>query len=146
MTLHDPGDRTAIQTRIRGLRPDSARQWGTMSVSQMLWHVNQAMEMALGRVMFPPERSPLPKPLMKFIVINLPWPKGAPTFRGLVAESPSYDFEAERSRCVRLVEQIAQTSLDTEWAPSPLLGRMTGHEVTRLQAKHLNHHLRQFGV
>jgi hypothetical protein len=39
------------------LRPDSPRRWGRMSVGQML----------------------CPRPLMKFIVINLPWPKGAPT-------------------------------------------------------------------
>jgi Protein of unknown function (DUF1569) len=146
MTLHDPGDRTGLQERIRRLRPDTERKWGRMSAAQMLWHVNQAMETALGRVTLPTEKVPLPRPIMKFIVINLPWPKGAPTVPGFVAKGESFDFEAERDRCLRLIDQVAATSLDGEWAPSPVFGRMKGKEVTTLQAKHLNHHLTQFGV
>ena len=56
--LHDAGYRSAIQTRIRQLRPDSQRRWGKMSVGQMLWHVNEAMEAALGRVQLPPVKTP----------------------------------------------------------------------------------------
>ena len=40
------GDPAAVEA----LRPDAARRWGKMSVSQMLWHVNEAMEGALGRM------------------------------------------------------------------------------------------------
>jgi hypothetical protein len=36
--------------------------------------------------------------------------------------------------------------LDAEWPTHPMLGRMSGSEVSRLHAKHLHHHLTQFGV
>jgi hypothetical protein len=144
--LHDENFRSAVEKRVRELRPDSQRQWGKMSVGQMLWHVNEAMEGALGRVPLSPEKTPLPKPLMKLIVINVPWPKGAPTLPKWVPKGDSYDFAAERDRCLRLIHEIASRRLDAEWPPSPTLGRMKGRDVTRLHAKHLDHHLRQFGV
>ena len=117
-----------------------------MSVSQMLWHVNEAMESALGLVAETPEKVPLPRPLLKFLVLNLPWVKGAPTRRRWVPQNGGYDFAAERDRCRSLVEAITAKALGDRWADSPTLGRMSGEEVSRLHAKHLNHHLTQFGV
>ena len=52
--LHDPQHRAEILRRIRALQPDAARRWGKMSVAQMLWHVNEAMEGALGRIVAEP--------------------------------------------------------------------------------------------
>jgi hypothetical protein len=83
---------------------------------------------------------------MKFIVMNLPWPRGAPTLKRWVPRSESYDFAAERERCVRLIGELAAKPLDSAWPDSPTLGRMSGKDVSRLHAKHLDHHLTQFGV
>jgi hypothetical protein len=144
-TLHDKDYRVEIQKRLGGLRPDSQGRWGKMSVGQMLWHVNEALEAALGKISLPMEKSPLPRPIMKFIVIHLPWPKGAPTLPSWVATG-HHDFEAERERCLRLIDELAARRLESNWPPSPVLGAMSGRDVTRLHAKHLNHHLTQFGV
>jgi hypothetical protein len=145
--LHDAADRGAILTRVRQLRPDSQRRWGRMSIGQMLWHVNQAMETALGRVTIAPVKPPmpLPKPLLKFVVINMPWPRGAWTLPKWIPQK-DYDFTAERDRCLKLIDDMAAKRIDDEWPLSPTLGRMTGSDVTRLHAKHLDHHLKQFGV
>jgi hypothetical protein len=116
-----------------------------MSVDQMLWHVNEAMAAAIGKVSVPSQKTPLPRPIMKFIVINLPWPKGAPTLPMWVADR-SYDFETERSRCLQLIDEFAARQLEGEWPQSPILGRMNGLDASKLHAKHLNHHLRQFSV
>ena len=144
--LHDDRCRTEILRRIQSLTPESQGRWGKMSVSQMLWHVNEAMEGALGRVAEAPEKVPLPRPLLKLIVLNLPWPKGAPTRRRWVPQKDRYDFVAERHRCLSLVDAITSKALGDRWPDSPTLGRMSGNDVSRLQAKHLNHHLTQFGV
>ncbi len=143
--LHDAGYRAGIERRLRQLRPESPRKWGRMSVGQMLWHVNEAMEAALGLVQLPPAKSPLPRPLMKFIVINMPWPRGAPTLPQWVADRDR-DFASERDRCLRLIDELAAKRLGDEWPHSPVLGHMSGNDVTRLHAKHLEHHLKQFGV
>jgi hypothetical protein len=144
--LHDPPHKAEILRRLKTLSPNAARRWGKMSVSQMLWHVNEAMEGALGRIQAEPMKVPLPRPLLKFLVLNFPWGKGAPTRKRWVPQSDNYDFASEQTRCLRLVDELASKPLDDAWPDSPTLGRMTGNEVSRLHAKHLNHHLTQFGV
>lgn len=144
--LHDPQHKAEILRRLKTLSPNAARRWGKMSVSQMLWHVNEAMEGALGRIQAEPMKVPLPRPLLKFLVLNVPWGKGAPTLKRWVPQSDNYDFASEQTRCLRLVGELASKPLDDIWADSPTLGRMTGNDVSRLHAKHLNHHLTQFGV
>ena len=145
--LHDSRDRAEIVRRLRALRPESERRWGKMSVTQMLWHVNEAMEGALGRIQAEPTRIlPLPRPLLKFLVLNAPWGKGAPTLKRWIPQAESYDFVSERDRCCRLVEEIASKSIGAAWPDSPTLGKMSGRDVSRLHAKHLSHHLKQFGV
>jgi hypothetical protein len=144
--LHDPPHKAEILRRLKTLSPNAARRWGKMSVSQMLWHVNEAMEGALGRIQAEPMKVPLPRPLLKFLVLNFPWGKGAPTLKRWVPQSDNYDFASEQARCLRLVGELASKPLNDAWADSPTLGRMTGNEVSRLHAKHLNHHLTQFGV
>jgi hypothetical protein len=144
--LHDPPHKAEILRRLKTLSPNAARRWGKMSVSQMLWHVNEAMEGALGRIQAEPMKVPLPRPLLKFLVLNFPWGKGAPTLKRWVPQSDNYDFASEQTRCLRLVGELASKPLDDAWPDSATLGRMTGNEVSRLHAKHLNHHLTQFGV
>jgi hypothetical protein len=117
-----------------------------MSVSQMLWHVNEALEGALVSVPEAPEWVPLPRPLLKFLVLNLPWVRGAPTRKRWVPQQEKYDLAAERDRCLRLINELTSRPVDANWSASPTLGPMSGKDVSRLQAKHRNHHLTQFGV
>ena len=143
--LHDPTVRSSIETRVRALTPTSRGRWGKMSVDQMLWHVNEAMAAALGEREPGGGRAVLPRPLMKFVVLNLPWTKGAPTQAGFVAQG-THDFAEQRARCLRLVDTLAARSIEGVWDQHPLFGAMTGVDVSRLHAKHLDHHLKQFGV
>jgi hypothetical protein len=143
--LHDARDKAEILRRIKTLRPDSPREWGKMSVAQMLWHVNESMACAVGEIARAPAKAKLPKSIMKFLVLNMPWMKGAPTVPEWVAKD-QYDFATERDRCIRLIEVMTARNIDGNWSEDPLLGRLSGDEVSRLHAKHLNHHLTQFGV
>jgi hypothetical protein len=143
--LHDREFKADVRRRVMSLRRDTPRMWGKMSVGQMLWHVNEAMEDALGRVV-PAEKVPLPKPIMKFVVLNLPWPKGVQTLKRWVPQNEAYDFDGERERCLRLIDELTAKSLEGDWPESPTLGMMSGKDVSRLHGKHLNHHLTQFGV
>jgi len=116
-----------------------------MAPDQMLWHVNRALAVAMGDVQVDSQRPPLPRPVMKFLVLKMPWPKNAPTNPAFVAKD-RYDFEAERGRCLTLIEKFSQKPLDGVWQEHPFFGRMTGSELSQLQARHLDHHLTQFGV
>jgi len=143
--LHDANYRSEVVKRVRALRPDSPRQWGKMSADQMLWHVNCALENALGQRNIPSAKIPIPRPVLKFMVMKLPWRKNNPTAPEFVA-SGNYNFEAERERCITLIDALAAKSTDAPWPEHPAFGRMSGRDVSFLHAKHLNHHLRQFGV
>ncbi len=68
--LHDAQCKTEILRRLQRCGRMPQRRWGKMSVGQMLWHVNEAMEGALGRIVAEPMRVPLPRPLLKFLVLN----------------------------------------------------------------------------
>jgi hypothetical protein len=144
--LHDPAVRDSIRVRVQTLRPQTERVWGTMTVDQMLWHVNQALRNALGDFEPALVASPIPRAVLKFFALRVPWPKGAPTAPEMTASS-RYSFDAERDRCLALLERISRRSMDEPgWGRSPAFGRMTGRDWSRLNAKHLDHHLRQFGA
>jgi hypothetical protein len=144
--IHDPAVRSTLEARVRALRPDLAPRWGRMTVDQMLWHLNQGLSVALGALTAPPEPMPLPRRLVKFLALNLPWvKKGAPTSRAFLARE-THDFDAERKRCLALIDAFATRPLAQCAADHPLFGPMNGRELSQLQAKHLDHHLRQFGV
>ena len=143
--LHDPAFRRAIEARLDALRPDSPRRWGSMTSDQMLWHVNQFLEAALGEGTMQPQKSSMPLPLMRFMLLYMPWPKSARTAKDAVA-SGEHDFEVERSRCKTLIEKFASRPLDGAWPVDPSFGSVTGKFASRLQAKHLDHHFRQFNA
>lgn len=145
-TLHDPAVRDSIRARLAALQPTAPRQWGKMTVDQMLWHCNCGLENSLDRYEVARINLPLPKPILKFIVLRMPWRKGnTPTAAEFLATS-THDFEAERARAIRLVDEFAARPIDGAWKDNPFLGPMSGRDWSALHAKHLDHHLKQFGA
>ena len=143
--LHDPSVRASVEARLAKLRPESKPAWGKMSVSQMLWHVNQALDQALGRVQPDPKTFPVPPALMRFVALNLPWTKNAPTNKAFIPVE-QHDFNTELARCRKLVAEVTAQPIDKLPAKHPAFGQMTGKQQSQLHAKHLDHHLKQFGV
>ena len=145
-TIHNPALRADLVRRLDTLRPDSTKRWGKMTVEQMLHHLNAGLELSLGRLSARPKRVPVPKPLFKLIALNLPWPKGkVETARELRADG-TYDFLAEQSRLKRLIGEVAEKPLPGIWTEHPAFGPMTGRDCSRLQYRHIDYHLKQFGA
>ena len=145
--LHDPAVRSSIETRLSALRADSPRQWGTMTVDQMLWHVNQFLAAAVGEpaTLHVSSRSGISAALMRFLVLYAPWPKSAPTNKGAIAQA-THDFEAERAKCLELIAKFVSRPVDGAWPVDPSFNTASGTFASRLQAKHLDHHFRQFNA
>lgn len=134
--------------RITSMKPDSPRQWGTMTPSQVLAHCALAMEMATG------DRKPkrmmigrLIGPLIKRVALRdeSPLKRNTPTAPDLVV-SDSREFSTEQSRLESLVRRFAAggpRAVTTH--PHTFFGSMTPDEWSLLMYKHLDHHLRQFG-
>jgi hypothetical protein len=143
-TLHDAKVRAAIRARIGALRSDAPRRWGTFSSGQMLWHVNQVLGTSLGEVKVERRLPPFPVAMLKFMLFKLPWPHGAPTAPEYVPQDAN-EFERERGHCLELIDRFGTRRADEpEWPPA-VFGPLTGEEWGRLQYRHIDHHLKQFG-
>ena len=145
--LHDAAVRESLRTRLKSLTPNARRKWGQMTADQMLWHVAGSLELVAGRASAPPGKAPLPlpKPVLRFAVINLPWPRGAPTVPQIVATG-QHDFEKQRTRVLDLIDEVARKDLHGPWPMHSLLGKMSGAQYSRFVAKHVDHHLKQFSA
>jgi hypothetical protein len=143
--LHDSPTRAALRSRLEALQPSATRQWGKMTVDQMLRHISIAIGATLGQGNFTPMKMPMPGPIFRFIALNLPWPKGAPTHPDYCV-GDRYDFNAEKAHCLTLIDEFARKPMDSSWPESPIFGRVTGAFNSGLQAKHVDHHLKQFGA
>jgi hypothetical protein len=143
--LHDPAVRSSLEARLNAIRGDSPRQWGSMSVDQMLWHVNQFLGGSLGEGTLATQKSAIPAAIMKFFLIYMPWPKSAPTNKSAIPRG-QYDLEAERARCKALIAKFVSRPIDGAWPADPSFGPVNGKFASKLQAKHLDHHFRQFKV
>ena len=145
--LHDPAVRSALEARLAAIRPDSPRQWGSMTVDQMLWHVNQFLAASVGESHSLKVNKPnLMTPIMRFFLIHMPWPRSAPTNKGAVAGGATHDLEVERARCQGLIAKFVSQPVDQPWPADPSFGSTSGVFASRLQAKHLDHHFRQFNA
>ena len=143
--LHDPAVRREMETRLAALRPDAQRQWGSMTPDQMLWHLSQFLEFALGEGSYPRGKMPMPLPIMRFMVLYMPWPKNAPTHPSALAQA-THDFETERKRCLTLLDRFVSKPVDGPWPEDAAWGKAGGRFASKLQARHFHHHLSQFGA
>lgn len=148
-TLYERAQVEEIKQRLDKLQPTNVRQWGKMTPAQMLAHCAIAMEWAAGDSK-PPRMfiGRLLGPMVKGMALKEegPMQKNAPTAPSLVIAGEP-DFGAERERLRKVVERFAAagpTGCTTH--PHTFFGRMTADEWARLMYKHLDHHLRQFGV
>ena len=139
-----------IKTRLGTLKPQSERRWGKMSAPQMLAHCSVSMQWAVGQVV--PEKGPLLVRLMGRLVKPLvfrnedPLRKNSPTAKSLIV-TDERDFAKERERLTGLIDKFAAGgAAGCTKNPHSFFGKMTPEEWATLMYRHLDHHLRQFGV
>jgi hypothetical protein len=111
----------------------------------MLWHVNQFLAASMGEGTLAVQKGPMPAAVMRFFLIYMPWPKSAPTNKQAVPDR-DYDVEVERARCRELIAKFVSKPIDGAWPDDPSFGKQDGTFASKLQAKHLDHHFRQFGA
>ncbi|RKY14948.1 MAG: hypothetical protein DRQ55_20115 [Planctomycetota bacterium] len=148
MSLFDDNTKTELVTRLGQLSGDAERQWGKMDPAQTMAHVAVALAAATGDT--PAKQSLLGKLLTPFfrkaILGEKPFGKNGPTAPVFVI-ADGREFGEERSRVVQLIDAFVAAGPEAAGRqPHVFLGAMTGDEWGRLQAKHIDHHLRQFGA
>lgn len=145
--LFEPEAAREVMSRIEQLKPTSQRQWGKMDVAQMMAHCSATLDMASGR--FVAKRSLIGRivgPRVRHVLTNdQPFRRSTPTAKEL--KVGVCDFTQEYERLKQRVQQFHQggESQCTKH-PHPFFGKLTPLEWSTGMYKHLDHHLKQFGV
>jgi len=138
-----------VKERLAQLRPDSGRLWGKMTAPQAVAHCTAGFELALGDRL-------LPRTLLGRIIGRMvkpmalgndePMRRNTPTVKGLVV-ADERDLGPELKRLYGLIDRfVAAGPAGCTTHPHGFFGRLTPQEWATLMYKHLDHHLRQFGV
>ncbi len=136
--------------RINKLSPETQPLWGKMSVDQMLAHCNVTYALALE-----PEKFPKPSFIAKFLLKTFvkqkvtndkPYKQSIPTSPVFIIKG-NKDFEEERKNLIANLQRVQQLGREAfEGRAYINFGVLTAQEWNNMFAKHLNHHLDQFGV
>ncbi len=141
----DREQREALIARCRQLTPEHRPAWGTLTAGRMVCHLCDQLRVALGDVETRARGNALTHTLAKWMVLYLPLspPKGkVKTVPEMLATEPT-TWEADTAELESLVTRLAGAEVV---APHPVFGRLALGQWGILAAKHMDHHLRQFGV
>jgi Protein of unknown function (DUF1569) len=137
-------------SRINALTSNSKPLWGKMNVGQMLAHCNVAYEI----VHEPGKHSP-PGRIDKFfarvfakgtVVGDKPYAQSGPTAPMFIIKD-SRDAEKEKARLISYINKtFQQGAAHYDGLENMTFGKLSSREWNTLFSKHLDHHLRQFGV
>jgi hypothetical protein len=146
-TLWRPDARARLCARLAALRPDAPSRWGKMNSPQMLAHVNDALRMATGELPVAPRKLLVRFPPLKQLMIYVvPFPKGVPTARELLARIDQAQFAQEAAAFPGELEKFASRPADARLPAHPAFGPLTRRAWGVLAYRHVDHHFRQFGV
>lgn len=138
-----------VVARIEDLTSQTQPIWGKMSVAQMLAHCCVTYEMVYT------DKHPKPNAFTRFMMKTLiknivtsekPYVKNGRTAKQFVI-TDSKNFETEKKRLIDFITKTQQLGeQEFEGKESHSFGKLTAKEWNNLFYKHVDHHLRQFGV
>lgn len=146
-SINNPAEMQEILSRFDKLTTDTKGKWGKMNVKQMLRHVHNAANFAFETDT--PRKSPglFNRTFMKWLIFNVPAPKGAKTLPALDMIANKIDPEEFSRELVAAKDVFTRVAeFKGQFQPNPFLGELTKDEWGRLCYVHANHHLKQFGV
>ncbi|SFH95661.1 DUF1569 domain-containing protein [Halpernia frigidisoli] len=136
--------------RIQKLSAETQRKWGSMTVDKMLAHCNVSYVMV-----YEPQKHKKVSGIAKFILKNfvkskiindVPYKQNLPTSLAFKI-ADSRDFDAEKLRLIGFIQKTQQLGAEAfDGKESSSFGKLKSSEWNNMFAKHLNHHLEQFGV
>lgn len=148
-SLRDENCRNELIGRIANLTPESKPLWGRMTVEQMVSHLVQSGELPF--VASVPDRSSfMSRTLVKTLVLTVaPVPKEVKTSAELDQQQGGrkpLGLDIDRTKLAESIEQIGTLAEDHPCLAHPFFGKLSASQWSRLGYKHIDHHLKQFGV
>ena len=146
-TMWDAARADDIRERVARLTPACTRQWGRMSPQQMVCHLSESLKMALGDLQVAPKPMPIRYPPLKQVIVYLaPFPKNAPTAPELTIGATPRPWANDVTSLQTLIDRFTARLPEAKWPDHPAFGRLSRRAWGALAYRHMDHHLRQFGV
>lgn len=143
--LFDHSVKLEIISRINQLTPRSQRKWGKMDVAQMLAHCQMPLGVAVGKHKLKGNffLKIIGRLIKKKVFNDQPFKQNLPTDNSFKMTAPK-EFEKEKQNLIQMINDFSETTMSGE--PHPFFGKLTKEEWSKGTWKHLDHHLKQFGV
>ncbi len=137
-----------LRSRLARLNADAQPRWGRMTAAEMVAHLSQSVRLALGElpITTPPGALRF-TPLRQIVIHWLPFPKGTAAPRELHG-APLHGWVDSLAELDALTERLVARAAEPshQWPVHPYFGRLSRKEWGVLGYRHMDHHLRQFGV
>lgn len=148
-TIRDENTRSMLIGRISKLTGGETPLWGKMTAEQMMSHLVQAGDLPFEASV--PDRSTfmgrtIIKPLILYV---LPMPKEvkiSPEMNQQEKGRPPQGFDIDRELLYTSLEKLGTLPTDHKCLEHPFFGKMSAKEWAVIAYKHIDHHLKQFGV
>lgn len=145
-TVFDKTTRDELINRVNSLNEKSTSLWGKMNVYQMVKHCTLWEEMMQGKRKY--KQAFIGRFFGKMALKNVlkndaPLKRSTPTLPELKITG-SGDVAVEKAKWISKIEGYVDFSNDG--FVHPFFGRMTKEQIGCVVYKHIDHHLRQFGV
>lgn len=145
-SLFEPSVRTSMQSRVDTLTAATQPLWGRMNVGQMVVHCGMQLKLGLGEMQAAHFKSPVGRfPLKHLVIYVLPTPKGVPTLPE-IRDPLTGDFQKDQGELKTLIGRFAAIPGGTTMPVHAAFGTLSHRQWGLLAAKHLDHHLKQFGA
>ena len=139
-------DRRALHDRVGRVAWDRRAEWGRFTAAKMICHLADSLKMAMGDLKVASKRSPIRyPPLKQLIIYAAPFPRGVPTAPELLAREPR-EWASDVDDLQALLARAASARTTDSWPDHPAFGQLSTRAWGVLIFRHMDHHLKQFGV
>jgi len=148
-TIRNNVHRAALIERINKLTGDETPSWGKMNVNQMVSHLVQAGELPF-EASLPDKSTFVVRTVIKALglyVFAVPnrrknRPRRKPQERGPKTQG----VVGQKELAIQSINKLGDLAVDHDCKHHPFFGHMTAKEWAVIAYKHIDHHLKQFGV
>lgn len=148
-SLFNQDTHSEIINRIENLNENSQANWGKMTVGQMFKHCQLPLNVANGKLELNANIGFFKKLIFKafkpLMYNDKPWNKNLNTPRQFRV-TDKQEFITEKKNLKIIIAEFTVRKNENNWPPHPLFGKFTNEQWGKMQYKHLDHHLTQFGV
>lgn len=148
-TIRNESDRTNLIERLNKLKGDEKPLWGKMNVNQMVSHLVQAGEMPFGHDLADRGNFFTKTILKPLILYVLPIPKEVKTSPEINQQENGrkpLEFAEDKNLLVGSINKLGTLEEDFTCSHHPIFGNMNAKEWAIMVQKHIDHHLKQFGI